>query len=320
MGTAPAPRYVAITGGIGGAKLGLGLAQVLRDDELTFLVNTGDDFDHLGLHISPDVDTLIYTLAGLSNTDAGWGRAGETWQFMDAIGELGGETWFRLGDKDLATHVQRTQRLAAGADLTTVTNEIAEALGVVHRILPMSNEAVRTVVQTNSGDLDFQHYFVRDRCAPTVHGVIFRGADTAKISPELRGALTDPALAGVIVCPSNPYLSIDPILAVPGIRATLEALAVPVVAVSPIVAGAAIKGPTAKLMAELDVPSTAIEIARYYAGWVDGLVLDTSDAALTGDVRALGMASVATPTVMVSLDDRVALARDVLRFIQDLSS
>lgn len=314
-----AAHYLALTGGVGGAKLALGLSRLLEPDQLRFVVNTGDDFDHLGLHISPDIDTLIYTLAGLCNTETGWGRANESWQFMTALSQLNGEDWFRLGDRDLAMHIERTRRLAAGMDLTRVIRELAGALGVRHPILPMTDDPVRTTVDTAQGELAFQHYFVRDRCAPAVTGVRFVGAEQARLSPSLSEALRDPALAGVIVCPSNPYLSIDPILAVPPLRAALTNLQVPVVAVSPIVAGAAIKGPTAKMMRELNIPNTAVEIARYYRSWIDGFILDEADRALEDEVQALGLATVVTRTVMVSLEDRVALSREALQLIDQLS-
>ena len=314
-----AAQYLALTGGVGGAKLALGLSRLLNPDQLRFVVNTGDDFEHLGLHISPDIDTLVYTLAELSNTDTGWGRAGESWHFMDVLSQLGGEDWFRLGDRDLAMHIERTRRLAAGMDLTSVIGELAGALGVRHPVLPMTDDSVRTTVDTEDGELSFQHYFVRDRCAPAVTGVRFVGAEQARLSPSLDEALRDPALAGVIVCPSNPYLSIDPILAVPPLRAALTNLRIPVVAVSPIVAGAAIKGPTAKMMRELDIPNTAVEIARYYRSWIDGFILDEADRALEDEVQALGLATVVTQTIMVSLADRVALAREALQFIDKLS-
>lgn len=314
-----AAHYLALTGGVGGAKLALGLSRLLEPDQLRFVVNTGDDFDHLGLHISPDIDTLVYTLAGLCNTETGWGRANESWQFMTALSQLDGEDWFRLGDRDLAMHIERTRRLAAGMDLTRVIRELAGVLGVRHPILPMTDDPVRTTVDTAQGELAFQHYFVRDRCAPAVTGVRFVGAEQARLSPSLSEALRDPALAGVIVCPSNPYLSIDPILAVPPLRAALTNLQVPVVAVSPIVAGAAIKGPTAKMMRELDIPNTAVEIARYYRSWIDGFILDEADRALEDEVQALGLATVVTRTVMVSLEDRVALSREALQLIDQLS-
>lgn len=310
---------MAITGGIGGAKLGLGLSRVLHKDDLVFVANTGDDFEHLGLHISPDIDTLMYTLAGESNTETGWGRSDETWQFMSSLRDLGGETWFRLGDKDLALHVERTRRLAAGHDLAAVTHELARALGVEHRILPMSNDPVRTVVQTRDGDLDFQHYFVRDQCEPEVSGFSFRGAEYARLTPDIEKLLNSGDLAGVILCPSNPFVSIDPILSVPGLRSKLRECTAPVIAVSPIVDGAAIKGPTVKMMQELGVPNTAVAVASHYRDFLDGFVLDSKDAGSEADIEALGIACLVTQTVMSNVDDRVQLAHDCLEFVSRLS-
>ncbi len=311
-------RFIALTGGVGGAKLALGLTQLLSPDEISFIVNTGDDFEHLGLHISPDIDTLVYTLSGQSNTEAGWGRRGETWQFMQALKQLGGEAWFNLGDLDLAMHLERTQRLREGANLTDVTRQLAGALGVRHAILPMSDAPVRTMIGTADGELAFQHYFVRDRCAPAVTGFRFDGAADAALTPGIEQRFDDPRLAGVIVCPSNPFVSVDPVLAVPGMRARLARLRVPIVAVSPIVAGTAIKGPTAKMMTELKIPNDAVSVARHYRGIVNGFVLDNQDAALESAVAALGIATVVTQTVMLSLGDRRQLADDVLKFVRRL--
>jgi LPPG:FO 2-phospho-L-lactate transferase len=295
-------RYLVLTGGVGGAKLALGLSHVLAPEEMLIAVNTGDDFEHLGFTICPDLDTLTYTLAGESNTKLGWGREGETWQFLQALEALGGESWFRLGDKDLALHVYRSQRLAAGASLGEVTGEIAQRFGIRHRYLPMSNDAVRTTVHTERGALAFQHYFVRDRCEPAVTGFHFAGADAASLHPDIEAWLGD--CDGVIVCPSNPFVSVDPILALPGMRDHLKRL--PTIAVSPIVAGLAIKGPTAKMMAELNVPATAAQVARHYEDWLDLFVIDEADADLHG---TLSVPTVVAPTVMVSLQDRIDLAR-----------
>jgi LPPG:FO 2-phospho-L-lactate transferase len=313
-----ADRYIAITGGVGGAKLALGLVQLLNPEEISFIVNTGDDFEHLGLHISPDIDTLVYTLSGQSNTDVGWGRRGETWQFMQALKQFSGETWFNLGDQDLAMHVERTQRLRRGATLTGVTRELAGALGVRHEILPMSDAPVRTMIGTANGELAFQHYFVRDRCAPAVTEFRFDGAAAAAPTPQIEQRLDDANLAGVIICPSNPFVSVDPVLAVPGMRERLKRAGVPIVAVSPIVAGTAIKGPTAKMMSELKIPNDAVAVARHYRGLIHGFVLDAQDAALESAVLALGVATVVTQTVMLTLADRQQLAADVLRFIKRL--
>lgn len=305
--------YLAITGGIGGAKLALGLSRILGAAEVAFLVNTADDFSHLGLHISPDVDTLIYTLAGLSNRELGWGRQGETWRFMEALDALGGETWFQLGDGDLAMHLMRTQMLSEGATLTEALGKLAARLGVAHPILPMSDAPVRTIVHTTTGPLPFQHYFVRDRCKPQATKFEFIGADTAKPSPALAALLSD--CQGVIICPSNPYVSIDPILAVSGMREALQACGAPIIAISPIIGGAAIKGPTAKMMTELGVPSTAEQVAEHYRHLIDGFLLDSQDAALHG---ALPMPTKVEPSVMATLADRKRLARASIDFIKAL--
>ncbi|MEJ0018591.1 MAG: coenzyme F420-0:L-glutamate ligase [Acetobacteraceae bacterium] len=212
---------VALSGGVGGAKLALGLSRVVPAEDLLVVCNTGDDFDHLGLCISPDIDTVMYTLAGVANPEVGWGRADETWSFMETLGALGGETWFRLGDRDVAVHVERTRRLRAGETLSTVTADLCRRLGVAPRVLPMSDDPVRTRVRTDDGWIDFQDYFVRQRCEPVVHELAFHGATTARAQPEFLAALTDPATTAIVICPSNPFISIEPILAVPGVRAAL---------------------------------------------------------------------------------------------------
>lgn len=313
-----ARRLIAITGGVGGAKLGLGLAHCLSPEELSFLVNTGDDFEHLGLKICPDIDTLIYTLSGEANTETGWGRGGETWQFMDALAALGGETWFNLGDKDLALHVERTRRLAEGQTLTHVVGALAARLGVRHAIVPMTDETVSTIVHTADGPLAFQHYFVRDRCEPEVSGFAFAGAAAASPNELLLAQLEDPDLEGIIVCPSNPFVSIDPILAVGDLRARLIDADVPIVAVSPIVGGMAIKGPTAKMMKELEIPNSAVEVAQHYVDFLDGFILDKTDADLEPEVADLGLETVVTQTVMVTLDDRISLAREAITLVEAL--
>ena len=309
---------VALSGGVGGAKLALGLSRILAPAQLDVIVNTGDDFEHLGLTICPDLDTLTYTLAGLNNTETGWGRAGETWTFMASLRALGGESWFQLGDGDLAIHVERTRRLAAGEPLSRVTAELTARLGIELSVIPMSDDPVRTFVETAAGALAFQHYFVRDQCAPEVTGFEFRGAKTATPSPMALGALADPALDAVVICPSNPFISIDPILAVPGLRGAIEDAAAPVIAVSPIVGGKAIKGPTAKMMLELGVTQSAASVARHYDGLIDGFVLDSEDAASGDEIRALGLDVLTTNTVMQSLEDRVSLAANVLEFATKL--
>lgn len=311
-----APTFLALSGGIGGAKLALGLDRVLPPGRLTVVANTGDDFVHLGLHVSPDIDTLLYTLAGLDDPAKGWGRRDETWTFMKALEALGGESWFLLGDGDLATHVERSRRLAAGETLSMVTEAFRRTLGIGSRIVPMSDAPVRTRVRTSEGWLDFQHYFVRRRCEPAVEALEFDGAATARMAPGFVAALADPALAAIIICPSNPYLSVDPILAVPGVREALAGRRVPALAVSPIIAGQAVKGPTAKMMAELGLEPSAATVARHYAGLVDGFIVDTSDA----DVAVpAGMRVFTARTLMRSLDDRTNLGRTVLAAAAELA-
>ena len=300
---------LALSGGVGGAKLALGLYRILPSDALTVVANTGDDFEHLGLSISPDLDTLLYTLSGQANPELGWGRDGETWTFMAALEALGGETWFRLGDGDLATHVERTRRLKAGESLSAIIDDFRRRLGIRARLLPMSDHKVRTRLRTESGWLDFQDYFVRLRCEPAVSELAFAGAETARPHPDFLAALAEPDLRAVIVCPSNPFISIDPILAVPGMREALRACRAPVVAVSPIVAGQAVKGPTAKMMAELGLPVDAATPARRYRDFLDLYVADEADAPA---VAALDLPVVLTRTLMRSLEDREALAHTVL--------
>jgi len=309
-------HYLALSGGVGGAKLALGLSHVLSPDALTMVVNTGDDFEHLGLHVAPDLDTLMYTLSGLSNPETGWGRAGETWQCLEALAQLGGESWFRLGDRDLSVHLQRTVRLRAGASLSTVTAELFGALGVRHRVLPMSDQPVRTLVHCDAGTLAFQHYFVRERCAPRVQGFSFDGAVQARPAPGVLEAISSPDLRGVIICPSNPFLSIDPILAVPGIREALRECAAPVIAVSPIVAGLALKGPTAKIMEELALPQTAAAVAAHYGELVDGFIIDETDRDLAPQIATQTLRVKCAQSVMATLDDRINLAHTALDFLR----
>ena len=301
-------KVLALTGGVGGAKLCLGLAHCLADDEVQFVVNTGDDFEHLGFHISPDIDTLTYTLADRSNTELGWGRRDESWQFIESFEELGGETWFRLGDRDLALHVRRRELLAEGHTLTEATAHVAGAWGVSFPILPMSDDPVRTIVHTPDGPLAFQHYFVRDRCEPSVTGFDFDGIGAARLNP----AIDFDALDAIIICPSNPFVSVDPVLNVPGMRDRMKTSGAPIIAVSPIVHGQAIKGPTAKMMHELEIPATTASVAAHYQSLVDTFVIDVLDADAADEVKALGMQAHVTQTVMQSLDDRIDLARFIL--------
>lgn len=309
---------LALAGGVGGARLALGLAEVSSPADLSIVVNTGDDFEHLGLHVSPDLDTVMYTLAGINDTAQGWGIAGETWSFMGALGRLGGETWFRLGDCDLATHVTRTRALHAGQSLSSVTSMLCAKLGVTHPVAPMSDDPVRTVVHTSEGPLAFQDYFVRPRAQPQVTALSYEGAAAARISPAFDAALREPALAGVVICPSNPYLSIAPLLALPGVREALTQRRVPVVAVSPIVGGRALKGPAAKIMQELGAEPSAVAVAAHYRGLIDALIIDDADTHLRKQVAALGIEPVVTQTVMRDGAARRALAESALTAVARL--
>jgi LPPG:FO 2-phospho-L-lactate transferase len=309
-------RVLALSGGVGGAKLALGLRNVVPAGKLTIVANTGDDFEHLGLHVSPDIDTLLYTLAGLENPATGWGRRDETWTFMAVLAGLGGETWFRLGDGDLAIHVERTRRLSAGEPLSSIIRDFGKRLGVGATIVPMSDDPVRTRVRTAAGWLDFQRYFVEQQCRPEVTEFSYGGAPTAKPHPDFVAALAHPALRAVVICPSNPFISIEPILTVPGVREALLACAAPVVAVAPIVGDQAIKGPTAKMMRELGLRISAETVAQRYADILDGYVVDDSDAPL---LATLPIPAIAAKAVMVSLADREQLAKMTLALADDIS-
>jgi LPPG:FO 2-phospho-L-lactate transferase len=300
---------IALSGGIGGAKLALGLYRVLPPGALTVIANTGDDFEHLGLAISPDLDTLLYTLAGIDNPETGWGRRGETWTFMTALAAVGGETWFKLGDGDLATHVERTRRLGGGESLSAITDDFRRRLGIGARLIPMSDDKVRTRLLTEDGWLDFQDYFVRRGSAPVVREILFAGVAEARCNPDFLAALGSDNLRLVVICPSNPLISIDPILSLPGVRGALRACRAPVVAVSPLIGGKAVKGPTAKMMAELGLPADAAAVARHYGDILDHYIVDEADAHGRAGIEA---ATTATRTLMETLADREALARTVL--------
>jgi LPPG:FO 2-phospho-L-lactate transferase len=273
------------------------------------IANTGDDFEHLGLAISPDLDTLMYVLAGIDDPERGWGRRDETWTFMRGLAALGGETWFTLGDGDLATHVERTRRLRAGERLSDITGDFCRRLGVATRLIPMSDAKVRTRLRTAEGWLDFQDYFVRRRCEPTALELSYEGAAQAQAHPEFLAVLSDQRLKAVVICPSNPFISIGPILAVQGVRAALKACAAPVVAISPIIGGRAVKGPTAKLMRELGVEVSAVSVGRHYGDLIDGYVLDHVDAA---NASGLEVPVTLAHTLMRTLADRESLARAVI--------
>ena len=300
---------VALSGGIGGAKLALGLYRVLPPGALTVICNPGDDFDHLGLRICPDADTVLYTLAGIVNPETGWGREGETWTFMQVLAALGGETWFQLGDGDLALHVERTRRIAGGEPWSRICEDVARRFGVHACVVPACDAAVRTVVRTPGGRLPFQHYFVRDRCEPVVTGFAFEGAGSARPCDAVLEALAGASLRCVVVCPSNPFISIDPILAVPGMRDAIRAAGVRVVGVSPIIGGDAVKGPTAKMMRELGLDVSNRSIERHYEGVVDAWIIDSADVE---DAAGFDCPVRTVPTLMRTDADKAALARHVL--------
>jgi LPPG:FO 2-phospho-L-lactate transferase len=311
---------VALAGGVGGARLAAGLAAVLPPRELTIIVNTGDDFEHLGFSICPDLDTVMYTLAGVNNPVQGWGRAGESWNFMAALEELGGERWFRLGDRDLAIHVLRSMALARGVPLSTITRTLCVRFGVRHPVLPMSNTPVRTRVRTAAGELAFQDYFVRRRCRPRVTGFRYAGSRKAAATPELQRIMRSGRVSAVVVCPSNPYVSIAPILSVPEVRDWLKRRAFPIVAVSPIIGGQALKGPAAKMMRELGRDTSALGIALHYGKRVDGWVIDECDAAERQAIEQAGRAVTVTDTIMRDRRGSARLARRVLAFARALAS
>ena len=310
---------LALAGGVGGAKLAHGLAMQLPPEELFVVVNTGDDFVHLGMNISPDLDTVMYWMAGLNDATRGWGLAGETWNFMASLERLGGPTWFRLGDRDLATHVERTQRLSRGGRLSDVTAHLCERLHVRHRIAPMTDEYVHTIVHTSEGALEFQDYFVRRKCEPRVLHVEFQGVQHALPSPAFSAALTRDDLAAIVICPSNPLLSVEPILAIRGVRPRIEKHYAPVIAVSPIVGGYAIKGPAAKIFRELGLEPSALGIAQYYSCLVDGLVIDEIDAGLKRPIEALGLRVAVTNTIMKTSVDQARLANELMAFAAHFS-
>ena len=303
-------KIVALAGGVGGAKMAHGLAEHLSPEELTIIVNTGDDFEHLGLSISPDLDTVCYTLAGLANFETGWGRANETWNTISNIEKLGGPNWFRLGDQDIATHLERTRRLKEGQPLSQITKDFCKVWGIRHTILPMSDTPVRTMVNTDEGELAFQEYFVHRRCEPKVKGFRFDGIDSAEAAPGAKEAI-DKADA-VIICPSNPWVSIDPILKV------IKKISKPVVAVSPIIGGKTVKGPAAKMYAELGLEPSALAVAEHYRHLLAGYVLDHVDSELQESVNRLHIKTFVTDTLMNHLTDRARLANDVLHFIGSL--
>jgi len=303
-------KIVALAGGAGGAKFVHGLAQCLPPDQLVTIVNVGDDFEHLGLKICPDLDTVCYTLAGKANPATGWGRAGETWNALESLGEIGGPTWFRLGDQDLGTHLERTRRLKTGEPLSKITRDFCHSWGIQFTVLPASDDTVPTWVYTDEGELPFQEYFVHRRCHPKVCSFRFAGVEAARPAPGVLEALRNARL--VIICPSNPWVSVDPILRIPGIREAVTARTV--IAISPIIGGEAVKGPAAKMYRELGIQPSAKAVARHYGGLLEGFVLDLVDAEQTEGLRQEGLELLATDTLMKTNRDRLRLARQVVEF------
>ena len=313
------PIVIALSGGIGGAKLAVGLHRVLDAGALGVVANVGDDFLHLGLAICPDIDTLLYTLSGLADPVRGWGRRDETWRFMDALATLGGPTWFQLGDADLALHVERTRRMAHGESLSSITAAFCERLGVGTALWPATDDAVRTRVRTSGGWLSFQEYFVAQRCEPVVEALDYQGCDAARPCARVLEALRNPALRAVIIGPSNPLLSIEPMLAMPALREELRRCHAPVIAVSPIIGGAAVKGPAAKMLQELGRPVDGLEAARRYADVIDGYMLDQRDAHLAPE-SLVGVPVIATNILMTNLESKARLARECEAFADTLAA
>lgn len=304
---------IALAGGVGGARMANGLAACLRPEDLLVVVNVGDDFEHLGLPISPDLDTVCYTLAGLNDRERGWGLAGDSWNFMAAIRELGGEDWFNLGDRDLATHIMRRSLLETHS-LSDVTRHISERLGIVHRIVPATDDRLRSIVHSDEGALAFQDYFVRRRAEPVFKSIDFDGAEAARPSPAFAAALDDPDLEAIILCPSNPILSIAPILAISGVRDRLRRSPAPVLAISPFIGGEAIKGPAAKIFKELNIPCSPQGLISCLDDVVDALVIDHADAESPGT----GLPTLATDTLMRDDAGQKRLAGDVLAFARSV--
>jgi LPPG:FO 2-phospho-L-lactate transferase len=307
-------NVVALAGGVGGAKLAYGLYQLVPPEKLTIIVNTGDDFEHLGLHISPDLDTVMYTLAGLANPTTGWGVKDESWNMMAALARYGQPTWFQLGDRDLATHLLRSKWLREGYPYNWVARELSKRLGVRCTILPMSENPVRTMIMTKEGEIAFQEYFVQKQCQPVVKAIRFAGIEAARPSREVASALRNADV--IIFCPSNPLLSLDPILALPTLGRIIAASRVPKIAVSPIVGGAALKGPAAKIMTELGMEVSPIGVALHLKEVLTGFVLDHVDQAYQDEITDLGLRTLVTGTIMSNNEDRVRLAQEVLDFAQ----
>jgi len=311
-------KYLALSGGIGGAKLAFGLNCCLEKSQLTIVANTGDDFEHLGLLISPDIDTLLYTLAGMNNSQLGWGRKDESWNFSEACEQFGLDTWFKLGDRDLAIHFYRSQRIKLGASLSQVVSELCDRLKIQATIIPMSDDPVRTVIKTDKGTLSFQEYFVKNRCLPIVSNIHFEGKESARPSTALVDCLNDEDLKAIIICPSNPFLSVQPILSIPSLREKIKASGKPVIVISPIVNGDSIKGPTAKLMREMNLNCNVKTIAEIYKDIATTIVIDKQDEAEANEISSMGFDVMLENIVMANDEDKKNLAKAVIDFSGNL--
>ena len=313
-------NILALSGGVGGAKLCLGLDRISSQPSLTIIANTGDDFKYVGLYISPDIDTLIYTLAGINNPTTGWGRDDETWNTHSMLEKFGMENWFQLGDKDLALHLYKNEQMTMGLSLTKITQKIAQRFSVRSRILPMTDEPVQTMIDSDMGLLSFQEYFVKNQSKPTIKNISFSGSREATASPELQQAMKGKDFDAIVICPSNPYLSIDPILSIDEIKTFIQSSTQPVIAVSPIVKGTAIKGPTAKIMEEFKIPVSVISIAEHYHPLIDGLVIDNKDGNQATQIESMGLQVKVTNTIMKNDQDKIQLAQDVITFTESINT
>jgi len=313
------PSHIVLSGGVGGAKLVQGLTACLDAEQLMIIGNIGDDFEHWGFHISPDLDTLLYTLSGVSNQALGWGREGDTWAVLEEVSRLGGDAWFQLGDRDLAVHIERSSRLRRGESLSAITMSFCRGFGLEYNILPPSDDCVRTVVTTKVGDLDFQEYFVRHKCEPAVVGISYDGGEKARLLPFIESALHNPSLRAVIISPSNPFLSVAPILAISNFRELLTNCDAPRIVISPMIGAKAFKGPTAKIMGELGYEMSSFAVAAYYSSnLIDGIVIDVTDSVLAPRIEALGIKTFMTDISMNSLKDKKRLAKQAIQFSESL--
>ena len=311
-------NLIAISGGIGGAKLCYGLDQIMQPGQLRVIANTGDDFLYLGFYISPDIDTLIYTLAEVNNKETGWGREDETWKTHNVLGELGADNWFKLGDKDLALHLHRSKALRNGETLTSITQDIAERFKLKTVILPMSDHIIQTFVHTDKSSMPFQEYFVKESTNPKVREISFESKHP-ETTKEVLEAINDPELSGFLIAPSNPYLSVDPILSIDTIKQTIMQSKKPRVAVSPIIGGDSVKGPTAKIMEEMGLEVNVITIANHYQDLIDGLIIDNTDVEYVQAIESSGIKVKVSNILMNNNDDKTRLAEEAIEFLNELS-